>query len=170
MNKAEEYTQAVEKGRKTEVLEYVPMKSNPEFLWGLRRVDLQAWVLTGRLPQSLLEEGMKAWRELGITAGKVPDAEKLMAGMSDKDVLGSMIVMREVVREAAADPRIGDGPGEVLPINVDPRDFMFIFQWATGGAGLDGLRTFRTRQKRGTTSNSPVRKKQRHPRKQAVSG
>lgn len=169
MNKAEEYAQAVEKGRKDEVLEYVPMKSNPEFLWGLRRVDLQAWVLTGRLPQSLLEEGMKAWRELKIIKGDVPDAEQLMAGMSDKDVLGSMIVMREVVREAAADPRIGDGPGEVLPINVDPRDFMFIFQWATG-AGLDGLRTFRGRQERGTASNSPVRKKQRHPRKHAVPG
>lgn len=166
MSKASEYKKKVAESRVNLPTETVTMPSG--FEWELRRPDLQAWVLTGRLPQSLLEEGMKAWRELKIVKGDVPNAEKLMAGMSDKDVLDSMIFMRELVRETCVNPRIGTGPDEIEPSEIDPADFMFIFQWATGGAGLDGLRTFRTGQERGTISNSSHVKKQRHPRKQAV--
>lgn len=166
MSKAAEYRKKVAESRETLPTEEVTMPSG--FVWGLRRPDLQAWVLTGRLPQSLLEEGMKAWRELKIVKGDVPDAEKLMAGMSDKDVLDSMIFMREIVRESCINPRIGSGEDEIEPSEIDPADFMFIFQWATGGAGVDGLRTFRTGQERGTPGSSSHGKKQRRPRKQTV--
>lgn len=158
MSRASEYRKKVQESRTSLPVEQVLLPSGDT--WGLRRPDLQAWVVTGRLPQSLLEEGMKAWRELKIVKGDVPDAEKLMAGMSDKDVLDSMIFMREIVREACVDPRIGSGEDEIEPSEIDPDDFMFIFSWATG-AGLDGLRTFRTRQERGGSGNSSMRKKQR---------
>lgn len=167
MSTASEYRQKAAEARKQLPTEKVTMPSG--FEWELRRPDLQAWVVTGRLPQSLLTTGMKAWREQGITKA---DPVKAMQAMSDEDFFDAMIFQRELVREACINPRIvvgATGEDEIDPSELLDSDFIFILNWIMEGAGLKGLLTFRGGQTGGATGNSSHSKKQRSKSQQPVS-
>lgn len=168
MSTASEYRKKAAEARKSLPTEKVLVPSG--FEWELRKPDLQAWVVTGRLPQSLLTTGMKAWREQGITE---VDPLATIKKMTDEDFLDAMIFQREIVRETAVNPRIvvgGVGEDELDPSEVDPRDFLFILNWAMEGAGLKGLQTFRAGQARGTSRARAHGKKLRDKTERALSG
>src|SRR3990172_781551 len=74
--------------------EIVTLKSGSVFK--LRRPDLQGYVVTGRLPQSLLAEGLKAWKNKGV-----PNASTL----GDEEIANSLVFMREVVHECCVKPK-----------------------------------------------------------------
>lgn len=132
------------------------------FEWEIRPPDLQGYVMTGRLPQSLVSQFLASAKELGITpeelvtAGKPNPkiAAKLLNTLGDGEVTEMLIFMREIVRESCVNPKLVVGASaadEVDPGEVLPDDFQAIFNACmshSGVAGLPALRTFRNRRER----------------------
>lgn len=119
----------------------------------LRRPDLQGMVLTGRIPQSLVNEGLAAWKR----QGKVPEDEEKAEGLNQQDVTASLIFMREIVHECTVNPKFVEfatADNEIGAADMLKEDFMEIFSWAMGHegvTGLDGLKSFREGRERGTS-------------------
>lgn len=145
--------------------EIVKLKSGSVF--ELRRPDLQAYLITGRLPQSLVSEGMKAWKTK-------QSAEKIAEGLGDKEITDSLIFMREIVHDCTVRPKFVEfavNEDEISAADMLVEDFNEIFAWAIGHegvAGLAGLQSFRQGRARGTTGDSPNSKKQRRKSKQPL--
>lgn len=146
--------------------EIVTLKSGSVF--ELRRPDLQAWVMTGRVPQSLMEEGMKAWR----AQGKTPDAIKTN---NPHVITDAAIFALTVVQECTVNPKLVEFPdpkkNEIGPQTMLEEDFNEIFEWAMTGqgvAGLNGLRTFRKGRERRTSPAGSHTKKQRRKGKSVI--
>lgn len=144
--------------------EIVTLKSGSVF--ELRRPDIQGYVVTGRLPQTLLTEAMAAWKKSGIAS-----PAQLATQLGEKEVVDSLIFMREIVHEACVNPKFVEfatvdddiGAAEMLPA-----DFNEIFEWAMGYkgvAGLDNLKTFRNRSERRAAGSGARKPKQRVSRK-----
>lgn len=132
--------------------------------WELRPLDLQGHVLTGSVPQSLLEEGVKAWRANGVAPVPQPS--------TSRDVTAeALIFMREVVHEITVRPKFVEfatNDNEISARDMLKEDFLELYQWALqgqAGAGLDGLRSFREGRERRTSTTGTNRKKQRRARK-----
>lgn len=141
------------------------------FIWELRPPNILAYMATGRYPQSLVKQSLDSFRESGVlpkdkeTQEKM--GEKIVKKADNEDIAQLLIFMRQIVTDACVKPRIvvgGIGDDELDPIEVDPDDFRFIFHWCMehgGVAGVEGLRSFRRGQKRGTTGSKSSRKKLR---------
>lgn len=137
---AAEYAAHAEQARASRPTQIVTLKSGSVF--ELRRPNLQGYVMTGRLPQSLLLAGIKA------TNGN----EKL----SEQDARDFPAFAASILRECCVNPR----PDE---IDMLPEDAWEIYLWAMthqGVAGIDGLRSFRSEQP-STPVNSPDQPEQR---------
>src|SRR6266851_19776 len=78
------------------------------FEWELRLPDIQGYVMTGRMPQSLVEQSLKAAQAHGITPAQIQnDPNSLLnTPISPEATVESLIFMRELVREACVKPRI----------------------------------------------------------------
>lgn len=144
--------------------EIVQLKSGSVF--ELRRPDLSGYLVTGRLPQSLMAEGMKAWN-------LKKSAEQVAADLDDKSVIDSLIFMREIVHDCTVKPKFVEfatSDDEIGAAEMLPEDFSEIFSWAMGHkgvAGLAGLQTFPEGRERRTSGNSSDSKKQRRKSKRA---
>ncbi len=135
------------------------------FVWELRAPNILAYMATGRYPQSLVNKGMEAFKANGSIPESEVDrlkiGEEVIQKSSDEEIAQTLIFMRQIVTDACVNPRIvvgGTGDDELDPVEVDPDDFRFIFNWCLehgGVAGVDGLRTFRGGQERGATSDQP---------------
>ena len=162
---AADYRTNAEKVKAKRPTEIVKLKSGSVF--ELRRPDLAGYMATGRLPQSLMNEGLKAWNSK-------KDAEQIAQDLDDKGVIDSLIFMREIVHDCTVKPKFVEfatNDDEIGAADMLPEDFSEIFSWAMGYqgvAGLPGLHTFRERQTRGTVSNRVDSKKQRRKSKQAA--
>jgi hypothetical protein len=145
--------------------EIVTLKSGS--VWELRRPDLQGMVLTGRVPQSLLLEGLAAWKK----SDGVP-AEAVMKQLSDEDTVNGVIFMRDIVCECTVNPHFVEfatRDNEIGAADMLRQDFEEIFAWAMGYqgvAGLDGLKTFRAGRGGAAPGARTRRKKQRVQGKQ----
>lgn len=145
--------------------EIVQLKSGSVF--ELRRPDLRSYMVTGRLPQSLMREGMKAWK------ANTP-ADQIAAELDDDEVVDSLIFMREIVHDCTVSPQFVEFATEENQIGAADmlvEDFNEIFRWAMGHkgvAGIDGLESFRSGSERGTAGASADSKKQRRKSKQPV--
>lgn len=95
---AAEYKAHAEKVRAGEGTYTVPLKSGATF--ELRKLDLQEYVLLGRIPQSLLNEGLKAWKKQGVGSGVK------QSDLSDEETVNSLVFMREVVQGCCINPRL----------------------------------------------------------------
>lgn len=131
----------------------VPMPSG--FVWGLKRPDLAGFIMTGRMPESLVNEFLASAKRRGkLPQEMTQDDLKNAVEQNEIDpaeTINSLIFMRELVRECAAQPRIGIGEGEIPPTEVDPEDFKYIFHWAMshkGVQGIEALQTFQSRRER----------------------
>lgn len=158
------YLEALKKKRESEVIP-VPVPSG--FTWMLRRPDIQGYILTGRMPQKLVEQFLQSAQKRGITPEGIQakDVSALAQTPVDKDeAVATLFFMRELVQEACVKPRITEepvGPDDIHPRKVDPEDFKFIFDWClsySGVAGIDSLQKFRGERTR-TTAGSRSRGK-----------
>jgi len=123
---------------------------NSGSVFELRRPDLQGALMTGRIPQSLVSEGLAAWQK----TGKVSETD-VAKHMGEKEVLDSLVFMREVVSECCVNPRFVEfatQDDEIGASDMLPEDFSEIFTWAmthAGVEGIDALRSFRAGRERG---------------------
>lgn len=147
------------------------------FEWELKAPDLQGYIMTGRLPQSLLEQFLSSAERRGLTPEELQKikVEKFEEKPISRDEgVASLIFMRELVREACVNPRIvvgGTGDDEIDPTEVDPGDFKFIVDWCLGHLGVAGvtsLQTFPPRSERRAARSSARRKKLRKQTIQAA--
>lgn len=162
---AAEYRANAEKVKDERPTENVRLKSGSVF--ELRRPDLSGYMKTGRLPQSLVSQGISAW-----SARKTPN--QVAAGLNDKDVIESLIFMREIVHDCTVKPKFVEfatNDDEIGAADMLPEDFDEIYSWAMGYqgvAGIVGLQTFRRGQTRRTASDRVDSKKQRRKSKRPV--
>lgn len=147
------HAEEVKAGRPTEI---VKLKSGSVF--ELRRPNLQAWVMTGRVPQSLLEQGMKAWQEQGKVPAVTPGKPEI--------VIDAAVFALMVVQECTVNPRLVEFPdpekNELGPQTMLEEDFNEIFSWAMNYQGVEnaeGIKTFRNRQERRTAGRKSRSKK-----------
>lgn len=138
---------------------------NSGSVFELRRPDLQAFFTTGRLPQSLVQVGLKAWKTSADQAAKT---------ISDDDAADLFVFMREVVHDCTVNPKFvqyATNDNEISASDILKQDFDEIFAWAMthkGVAGAESLHSFRAGQERRTTGTRPHGKKQRRKGKQPV--
>lgn len=168
---AADYRAHAEQVREARPTEIVTLKSGSVF--ELRRPDLKAWSMTGRVPQSLMAEGIKAWQVQGkMSLDSVKTDAKVV--ISDAEVFMLTVVEESTVCPKLAqfpDPKkneigLGRGPGTMLE-----EDFFEIYSWAMTGqgvTGLSGLKSFRAGRKRGTSTPKSGGKKQRNKSKPVI--
>lgn len=160
---AAEYRANAKKKDAERPTEIVQLKSGSVF--ELRRPDLEAFMVMGRLPQSLVNVGLKAWKTGPQQAAK---------NLSDEDAADALIFMREIVHDCTVRPKfveIAVNDDEISAGDMLRQDFDEIYHWAmthTGVAGIDGLQSFRAGQPRGTAGASSNGKKQRRKSKRSV--
>lgn len=149
---AADYAAHAKAKRATAKTEIVTLKSGSVF--ELRRPNIQAWVMTGRVPQSLIEAGMKAWQH----QGKVPS---LSAAGQQQMVSDSAIFFVRLVQDCTVNPKLVEFPdpnqNEIGPDTMLDEDFFEIVSWAMnhqGVAGIDGLQSFREGRERGAAGDS----------------
>lgn len=127
----------------------------------LVRPDLQAFIITGRYPQSIVRTALKSMRDRGIAPTDTEEIAKLTVAMDGEQLNESLIFMREIVREACVNPRIVMGASEddeIEPSELDIDDFNFIFAWCVnyeGDKNAAGILSFRGGQERRTAGDQP---------------
>lgn len=131
----------------------VPVPSG--FTWELQRPDLEGYIMTGRVPETLVNQFLTSAISRGIIPGEVQSQMQATVDrikkipLNPQETMAGLIFVRELVREACVNPRIvvgGVGEDEIDPSEVDPDDFKFIMSWCLGYegvTGLDGLKSFR---------------------------
>ena len=148
---AKEYRALLAKKREQLPTELVTVPSGMVF--EMRRPDLQAYIFTGRYPQSLVNEGLKKLREAGIAPTDPNAAAKISANLDSEEFTEALIFMREMVREACVHPRIvlgAQGDDEIDPAEIHIDDFNFMVGWCLNYKGVenaDGIRSFRPKRK-----------------------
>lgn len=110
----------------------VTLKSGSVF--ELRRPNLKGYVITGRLPASLLTAGLKVADKTG--------EKKKADSITEEDARDFPAFAASILRECCVNPKPDD-------IDMLPEDAWEIYMWAMthqGVAGIDGLRNFRAEQ------------------------
>jgi hypothetical protein len=101
----------------------------------LRRPNLQAQLVGGRMPTYFMSEVGGRWRR---TQGQTdPRPEEILAGMSGEETRDWMTFIKTIVLDVAVEPRLTEGePGETeLSIyELEDAHLFAIFNWAMGGA------------------------------------
>lgn len=113
----------------------------------LRKPDIQRLVMLGLVPQSLLDEGLKAWERSGIKP-----AGQRKATLDFSTTQRALVLMREIVAEACVMPPFN----EITARSFSKQDFDEIYHWAMSakeGPATEGLRSFRKGRKRRTAAN-----------------
>lgn len=160
---AAQYRANAQKKNDERPTEIVQLSSGSVF--ELRRPDLYSYMMMGRLPQSLVGIGVKAWK-LG--------AQKAANDLSDNEAADALIFMREIVHDCTVKPKFVEfavNDDEIGAADMLKEDFDEIYHWAMthqGVAGVDGLQSFRGRQARGTAGAGADGKKQRRKGKRAA--
>lgn len=136
---AAEYAAHAESVKSKWPTEIVTLKSGSVF--ELRRPNLKGYVITGRLPTSLLTAGIKVTKSAG--------EEKI----SEEDARDFPAFAASILRECCVNPKADE-------IDMLPEDAWEIYMWAMthqGVAGIDGLRNFRAEQRPATpdSANGP---------------
>lgn len=160
---AAKYRAHAQKVSADRAVEIVQLKSGSVF--ALRRPDLEAFMIMGRLPQSLVNIGLKAWKT---------SAAKVANEMTDAEAQDALIFMREIVHDCTVKPKFVEfatNDDEISASEMLKQDFDEIFEWAMGHAGVAGiesLQTFRQGSARRTTGDRADSKKQRRKGKQSL--
>jgi hypothetical protein len=118
-------------------------------IFELRKPDIQRLVMLGLVPQSLLDEGLKAWEQSGIK----PASQK-KATLDFGTTQRALVLMREIVAEACVMPPFN----EITARSFSKQDFDEIYHWAMSakeGPATAGLQSFRKGRKRRTVTNRP---------------
>lgn len=163
---AEEYAQKADAVRAKEDKGFLHKLTKSGAVFRVRHVDMQALLLIGAVPVSLVQATQDA---LSADAAETPEGA-LPEPTKEAVEEGAQIAifMRQTVIENVLEPRVGyDEAGIVSVLNTEGRavkrihseDFMELFGVITGGEGTDGLKTFRKpKQRRASTAERRRRK------------
>lgn len=130
----------------------------------MRRPDLNAYIITGRYPQSLVSEGLKVLKEKGIAPADPAAVGAISSKLDSQEFAEALIFMREMVRESCVNPRLvmgANGDDEIDPSEIDIDDFNFAVSWCCGYKGVEnaeGIRNFRSGRRKATSSRSHGKK------------
>lgn len=144
------------------------------FVWELRAPNILAYMATGRYPQSLVNKGLESFKANSTIKDKQAFGEEIIKKSTDEEIAQTLIFMRQIVTDACVNPRIvvgGVGEDELDPVEIDPDDFRFIFNWCMthgGVPGVEGLESFREGSKRRTSGSKSNGKKLRRKAVAAV--
>lgn len=100
----------------------------------LRRVGAMALLVAGQMPASLTAEAVKAWEQEGVEGA---EANAQVKQPTDEGQRDTKLIAR-VVSQACVIPKLVDGAtaeDELDPAELDDKDLLFIFRWATGQVG-----------------------------------
>lgn len=100
-----------------------------------RRLPLDAWLLSGRLPDAFVADVIKTLKEKPTTGAELPfvKAEDLkpeeveMFLSTARDIVTATVVRPRIVEIATADD-------EISAADVPDDDFLFLFDWAMKGS------------------------------------
>lgn len=150
-------------------IEVVPMPSGARFR--MRRADIQGMAMVGVLPQSLVNQGLAAWKTQGKVKTEAPkdpvkEAESFIQELPVEETEQLLIFYRQIVVDNVLQPRIGYSDSGVVSLlnkegkpvaKVQERDFRFAFRWITRQEGKEapGLSKFREGHERGTATLGP---------------
>lgn len=114
------------------------VKAESGVTYELCRPNLQAYLMSGQIPTSLLEKMLES-------EGKTPDV--IAADLEPADAIAAMKFMGTIVKQALVTPKIVSEPkadDEITFADLPDEDIIFIFQWAkAGGVEGENLRQFR---------------------------
>lgn len=143
----------------------VPMPSGAVFK--MRRADIQGMAMVGVLPQSLVNQGLAAWKKQGKVKetqdGATDEVEKLILEQPIEETVELLIFYRQIVVDNVLQPRIGYSESGVVSLlnqqgkpvaKLQERDFRYAFKWITRQEGKEapGLSKFREGPERGTVA------------------
>lgn len=146
-------------------IEVVPMPSGARFK--MRRADIEGMALVGVLPQSLVNQGLAAWKKQGKLKDEslTKEIESAILDQPPEETVALLIFYRQIVVDNVLQPRIGYSDAGVVSLlnsagksvaKVQERDFRYAFKWITRQEGKEasGLSKFREGQERGTSTTS----------------
>lgn len=104
----------------------------------LRRVGAMASMLAGYMPHNLTNKAIKAWKEKGIEVEGETKVTPQQAADGEKELQ----MMAKIVHQACVLPKLVANPtadDELDPSELDDKDVMFIFRFATGQVNASGV-------------------------------
>lgn len=133
MTRASEY-----RSRKRERLQKLHVEATGEtFL--VRPVAVDAWIMAGRIPESLAREVLSAWNQ-------VQQAENAMGNLSVDQTLSGLQVVRDLMVYASVSPKLVIGDVEADPENdeihlaeLDPAERTALINYCMTGAGAEAI-------------------------------
>lgn len=110
----------------------------------VRRVSPMAYAIAGVMANDLVNDAVEAWKEQGVEATG-EDKAKTQAEQEAANRAGqrNVALMARVLQDALVIPKLvvgGTGENELDPSEVDGSDLLYFFKWATGQAGMIGMR------------------------------
>jgi hypothetical protein len=160
----EEYAVKAEKATAKESVGFLHKLKKTGAVVRLRRADMEALAVMGRLPMSLVRAASRAVdteESVETPSKKKPTSEEIEEGVK------TAIFIRQMVVENCLEPRIQHQEGVgVFFVNdvgtpvasVDKDDFYEMFAVISGEEGADGLENFRNRKQRRASASKSNRK------------
>lgn len=165
---AEEYAEKAKAARASDDKGILHQLKKTGAVVRVRRVDMQALILVGAVPMSLVQatQDSLSGEETGAQEGELPEPTKEAVEEGSQIA----IFMRQTVIENVIEPPLGYNEAGVVSFlskegravaRVHPEDFMELFGVITGGEAKDGLKSFRNRKTRRTSTAQRRRAKVR---------
>jgi hypothetical protein len=129
MSRAKEY-----RSRKRDRLSKLTVEATGE-TFIVRRVAIDAWIMAGRIPETLAREVLSAWQH-------VRDAENATDNMSVDQMMSGLHVVRDLVIYACVSPKLVLGDAEADPdkdeihfAELEPEERTALISFCMNGAG-----------------------------------
>lgn len=105
----------------------------------LRRVGAMAHMIAGHMPHDLTNTAIEGWKEAGLEVeGEAKTSTPKAIDESQRD----LALMGKVVAQSCVIPKLVNNPtkdDELDPADLDDKDVLFIFRYATGQVNAQGV-------------------------------
>jgi hypothetical protein len=129
MSRAKEY-----RSRKRDRLSKLTVEATGE-TFIVRRVAVDAWIMAGRIPETLAREVLSAWQQ-------VSSADAAMANLSPDQMMSGLQVVRDLVIYACVSPKLVIGDVEADPdkdeihfVELEPEERTALIAYCMQGTG-----------------------------------
>jgi hypothetical protein len=129
MSRAKEY-----RSRKRDRLSKLTVEATGE-TFIVRRVAIDAWIMAGRIPETLAREVLSAWQQVSST-------DAAMANLSPDQMMSGLQVVRDLVVYACVSPKLILGDQEAEPdkdeihfAELEPEERTALVNFCMTGAG-----------------------------------
>lgn len=104
----------------------------------LRRVGAMASMLAGYMPHELTNKAIAAWKEKGVEVGgeTTTPTPVVEDGERQLQLMGKVVAQSCVIPKLVVNPQAED---EIDPGDLDDKDVLFIFRYATGQVNAQGV-------------------------------